>query len=186
MLTFGDALAFLKQGKSVTRSGWNGKGMWLKLQVPDAHSKMTLPYIFMKTATNDLVPWLASQTDIRRLDALHISASGLRLIAQSEGCYLTAYKCPAGVLTIGYGHTSAAGAPEVHPGQKITQDEATAILKNDVEQFDHYVTESVKVKLAQHEFDALSSFVFNVGPGNFRKSTLLKKLNKGDKACRAG
>lgn len=113
---------------------------------------------------------------------MNTSTAGLRLIMQSEGCYLTAYKCPAGVLTIGYGHTSAAGSPEVHPGQKITQDEAVAILKLDVLSFEHYVTESVKVPLTQNEFDALVSFVFNVGPGNFRKSSLLKKLNKGDKA----
>lgn len=63
-MTFGEAIAALKQGKRVSRTGWNGKGMWLELQVPDAHSKMTLPYIYMKTAQDDLVPWLASQTDV--------------------------------------------------------------------------------------------------------------------------
>lgn len=64
MRGFGDALQALKQGKRVYRNGWNGKGMWLALQVPDAHSKMTLPYIYMSTVTGDLVPWLASQSDI--------------------------------------------------------------------------------------------------------------------------
>jgi len=63
-MTFGDALLNLKSGCKVARSGWNGKGMWLMLQVPDANSKMTLPYIYMKTVTEDLVPWLASQTDV--------------------------------------------------------------------------------------------------------------------------
>lgn len=63
-MNFGGAIVALKGGNIVARSGWNGKGMWLKLQVPDAHSKMTLPYIYMKTAQDDLVPWLASQTDI--------------------------------------------------------------------------------------------------------------------------
>ncbi len=63
-MNFGDAISALKQGKRVSRAGWNGKGMWLELQVPDAHSKMTLPYIFMKTADNHQVPWLASQTDM--------------------------------------------------------------------------------------------------------------------------
>ena len=48
----------------VTRRGWNGKDMWLALQVPDEHSKMTLPYIYMKTAQGDLVPWLANQSDM--------------------------------------------------------------------------------------------------------------------------
>lgn len=63
-MTFGDALVHLKQGGRVSRSGWNGKGMWLELQRPDAHSKMSLPYIYMKTADDKLVPWLASQTDV--------------------------------------------------------------------------------------------------------------------------
>lgn len=63
-MTFGLALVALRQGQRVAREGWNGKGMWLALQVPDAHSKMTLPYIYMSTAQGDLVPWLASQTDM--------------------------------------------------------------------------------------------------------------------------
>ena len=63
-MNFGTAIELLKSGKKVSRQGWNGKGMYLELQVPDAHSKMTLPYIYMKTADNNLVPWLASQTDI--------------------------------------------------------------------------------------------------------------------------
>jgi len=63
---FGYALDALRAGKRVQRRGWNGKGMWLALQVPDANSKMTLPYIYMRTAgeIGDLVPWLASQTDM--------------------------------------------------------------------------------------------------------------------------
>jgi hypothetical protein len=63
-MNFGDALKCLKRGSRITRAGWNGKNMWLELQVPDAHSKMTLPYIYMRTVQEDLVPWLASQTDI--------------------------------------------------------------------------------------------------------------------------
>jgi hypothetical protein len=63
-LNFGDAINALRSGKRVSRKGWNGKNMWLALQVPDEHSKMTLPFIFMFTADEKLVPWLASQTDI--------------------------------------------------------------------------------------------------------------------------
>lgn len=63
-MNFGDALHALKCGEKMQRTGWNGKGMWVAMQVPDAHSKMTLPYIYMKTADGHLVPWLASQTDI--------------------------------------------------------------------------------------------------------------------------
>lgn len=61
---FGSALTYLKDGHQVSRRGWNGKNMWIQLQVPDANSKMTLPYIYMYTAQGDLVPWLASQTDV--------------------------------------------------------------------------------------------------------------------------
>lgn len=69
-LNFGDALHYLKFGKKVARTGWNGKGLWLELQTPDAHSKMTLPYIFMsypadaQNTPGARVPWLASQTDM--------------------------------------------------------------------------------------------------------------------------
>jgi hypothetical protein len=65
---FGYALRKLRTGEAVSRTGWNGKGMWIKLQTPDVNSKMTLPYIYMKTADDKLVPWLASQTDILATD----------------------------------------------------------------------------------------------------------------------
>ncbi len=67
-LNFGWALTALKSGEKVCREGWNGKGMWLMLQVPDEHSKMTRPYIFMKTADDQLVPWVASQSDLLAVD----------------------------------------------------------------------------------------------------------------------
>lgn len=63
-MNFGWALEDLKRGHKVCRSGWNGRDMWIHLQTPDRNSKMSLPYIYMYTATGDLVPWLASQTDI--------------------------------------------------------------------------------------------------------------------------
>lgn len=71
-IDFGLALVCLKRGGKVTRKGWNGKGMWLNLQVPDSNSKMTLPYIYMKTADENLVPWLASQTDILAEDWVQV------------------------------------------------------------------------------------------------------------------
>ena len=61
---FGWALHRLREGCKVTRDGWNGPGQYLELQKPDEHSKMTLPYIFITTVQGDLVPWLASQTDM--------------------------------------------------------------------------------------------------------------------------
>ena len=72
MFDFGKAIEELKAGFRVSRSGWNGKNMYLELQRPDAHSKMTLPYIYMKTVQGDLVPWLASQTDILSNDWVRI------------------------------------------------------------------------------------------------------------------
>lgn len=63
-LSFGSAIYSLQNGHKLARAGWNGKLMWIKLQVPDSNSKMSLPYIYMKTADDHLVPWLASQTDI--------------------------------------------------------------------------------------------------------------------------
>ncbi|MCZ0862275.1 DUF2829 domain-containing protein [Methanocorpusculum vombati] len=62
--SFSTALVALKAGFRVTRTGWNGKGMYLAMQCPDAHNKMTLPYIYIKTADDQLVPWIASQTDL--------------------------------------------------------------------------------------------------------------------------
>lgn len=67
-LDFGAALKGLRDGNQVRRGGWNGKGMWLNLQTPDNNSKMSLPYIYMRTACGNLVPWLASQTDLLSYD----------------------------------------------------------------------------------------------------------------------
>jgi len=63
-MDIGTAIGYLRQGRKVTRRGWNGANQSLELQVPDAHSKMTLPYIFINTVQGDRVPWLASQTDL--------------------------------------------------------------------------------------------------------------------------
>ena len=63
-INFGNAIEALKEGKKVTRSGWNGEGMYLALQTPDENSKMKKPYIYMSPVDGELVPWLASQTDM--------------------------------------------------------------------------------------------------------------------------
>jgi len=63
-MNFSEALEHIKVGSQVQRHGWNGKGMFLEIQIPDEHSKMSLPYIWMKTACDNRVPWLASQTDM--------------------------------------------------------------------------------------------------------------------------
>ena len=63
-MNFGQAIEEMKKGSRVTREGWNGKGMWVALQTPDAHSKMRLPYIYMCPVSKELVPWVASQSDM--------------------------------------------------------------------------------------------------------------------------
>lgn len=110
---------------------------------------------------------------------MNTSKAGLDLIKQFEGLRLKAYKCPADVWTIGYGHTSAAGQPAVKSGMSITEAQANKILASDLGQYEDAINNSVKVDLTQNQFDALVSFVYNVGIGAFQKSTLLKKLNAG-------
>lgn len=109
-----------------------------------------------------------------------LNEAGLALIKQWEGCRLTAYRDPAGVWTIGYGHTDAAGPPRVTPGLTLTQAEAEALLRADLARFEAAVEAAVTVPLTDNQFAALVSFCFNVGPANFRRSTLLKRLNAGD------
>lgn len=102
------------------------------------------------------------------------------LVKKFEGCKLKAYRCPAKILTVGFGHTSAAGAPEVTEGMTITQDEAEAILRSDLMKFEHGVEKLLKVEVTQNEFDVLVDFAYNAGLGNLKSSTLLKKVNAGD------
>lgn len=106
-----------------------------------------------------------------------ISNNGINLIKKFEGLELKAYKDSVGILTIGYGHTHG-----VKAGDVITGQQADTFLREDVQVAELAVTTNVKVKLTQGQFDALVSFIFNLGAGNFVKSTLLKKLNTGDYA----
>lgn len=66
--TFSDALDAVKEGNAVQREGWNGKGLWVKAQFPDEHSKMTLPYLYIEYPDGKRCPWLASHTDIMSED----------------------------------------------------------------------------------------------------------------------
>jgi lysozyme len=107
---------------------------------------------------------------------LTYSGDGLSLTEQFEGCELTAYQDQVGVWTIGYGHTGA----DVTPGLTITQDQAQALLAQDVTSAAACVNNVVTVALTQDEFDAVVDFVFNLGAGAFTGSTLLRNLNAGD------
>ena len=105
------------------------------------------------------------------------SDEGVKLIQSFEGLRLMSYVCPAGVLTIGYGHTSAAGAPSVVPRMKVTVEEATKTLCADLGRFERGTESLVKVDITQNQFDALVSFAFNCGLGALKRSTLLKRVN---------
>lgn len=111
----------------------------------------------------------------------HISKEGVDLIKRFEGLHkvqpdgmISSYRCPAGKWTIGYGVTKG-----VRSGMKITKEEAELQLMHEIREHADIVKQYVTVPLTQGQFDALVSFVFNLGGGNFRSSTLLKKLNMG-------
>lgn len=104
---------------------------------------------------------------------------GKNLIKMYEGFSAFAYLCPAGVMTIGFGTTRINGKP-VSQNQKITIDEANVLLEQDLKKFEDSINSLVKVDLMQNQFDALVSFVYNLGAENFKKSTLLKKINAGE------
>lgn len=103
-----------------------------------------------------------------------ISDKGINLIKKFEGCSLSAYKCPANVWTIGYGHTGA----DVTQGKRISQEEAERLLRQDLTVHCNNVSKLVKVPLNQNQFDALVSLEYNIGYNAFSKSTLLRLLNQ--------
>ena len=106
---------------------------------------------------------------------MKISNTGLDLIKSFEGLSLKSYICPAGVYTIGFGHTGA----EVTPNQIISLEEADNLLRKDVNRFETGINSLVTVDLNQSQFDSLVSLSFNIGLGAFKSSTLLRVLNAG-------
>lgn len=109
---------------------------------------------------------------------MKINARGLKLIRRFEGFRAAAYRDAVGVWTIGYGHTSRAGAPRVGPGMKITRAQGEKILARDVEKFAAQIRPLIKVPLNENQFSALVSFAYNVGVGGFRGSSVLRVVNR--------
>ena len=105
-----------------------------------------------------------------------INQAGIDIIKQSEGCRLKAYKCPAGVWTIGYGHTKGVTPNSVFQ----SQDEAEQLLIKDLIEYSSAVEALIVVPLNDNQFSSLVSFTYNVGIGALKNSTLRKKLNTGD------
>lgn len=113
---------------------------------------------------------------------MKISRAGIDLIKKWEGCKLKAYRCSAGVLTVGFGHTSAAGEPKVAGGMIITQAQADEILVHDLVKYEAAVQKALTRSATQNQFDAMVSLAFNIGPGAFAKSSLVRRFNDGDLA----
>lgn len=108
---------------------------------------------------------------------MKLNNAGISLIKKWEGWRARAYKDAVGVWTIGYGHTSMAGAPKVVPGMVISRSEGELMLRKDLKKYEKAVQASVKVPLNDNQYSALVSFCYNVGPGNFRKSSVLRYVN---------
>ena len=105
---------------------------------------------------------------------MNTSMEGVSLIKKFEGCELEAYQCSANVWTIGYGHTK-----DVEKGDTITKEEAEQMLVDELHEYENYINKYVNVALSQNQFDALVSWVYNLGPANLTASTMLKVLNNG-------
>ncbi|HIH8965321.1 TPA: lysozyme [Serratia marcescens] len=112
---------------------------------------------------------------------MNISKGGIELIKRFEGLRLKAYQDSVGVWTIGYGWTQPVDGKKVGPGMQIDQATADRLLKCGVVQYEQGVNQLVKVKITQGQFDALVSFAYNLGLQSLSTSTLLQKLNDGDK-----
>lgn len=113
---------------------------------------------------------------------MNINNAGIALIKKFEGLALRTYLCPAGKLTLGFGHTG----PDVHPGQEINEREAEQLLKGDLLRFEHGVEEFLDgVPASFNEFSAMVCLAYNIGLGNFRKSSVLRYHKAGKKTLAA-
>ena len=108
---------------------------------------------------------------------MQVNAEGYALIKKFEGCKLKAYRCPANVLTIGYGNTFYENGDKVKEGDVITQQRAEELAKFIIDQFAVSITPFIKQPLTENQFSACVSLAYNIGTGNFKKSSVFKKLN---------
>jgi lysozyme len=111
---------------------------------------------------------------------MKMTEEGFVLIKHFEGFRANAYRDAVGVWTIGYGHTAMAGAPDVKSGMTISASEGERILTRDVDVFARGVQQLVRVAISDTQFSSLVSFAYNVGLGNFRKSSVLAAVNRQD------
>lgn len=141
-----------------------------------SHIKFTLDFSTIKGKNTWFVFTLhAAITGDNQHYKRKINAEGLALIKSFEGLGLTAYKCPAGIPTIGWGSTGS----HVKMGMRITTQRAEAMLLEDLERFEECVSRVVKVKLTDNQFSSLGALALNIGVNAFESSTLLALLNEG-------
>ena len=125
---------------------------------------------------NNILQWVAIILLAITIGILmKLGERGTEILKYFEGCKLTAYQDSVGVWTIGYGHTKG-----VFDGMTITQEEAEQMLLTELEEYEGYIENMVTVPLTQNQFDALVVWIYNLGPTNFKNSTLLKELNAGN------
>jgi lysozyme len=108
---------------------------------------------------------------------MKVNAEGYALIKKFEGCVLKAYKCPAGIWTIGYGNTFYEDGMKVKEGDVITQARAEELAKFIIDQFAVTIAPFILQPLNDNQFSACVSLAYNIGTGGFKKSSVFKKLN---------
>tara|TARA_Y100000758_G_scaffold286669_1_gene237563 strand:- start:347 stop:832 length:486 start_codon:yes stop_codon:yes gene_type:complete len=124
---------------------------------------------------NNFLQWVVILLLATGIILMNLGYKGKDLLKFFEGCELVAYQDSVGVWTIGYGHTKG-----VYDGMTITQEEAEQMLEHELIEYEGYIDKYVTVPLTQNQFDALVVWVYNLGPTNFKNSTLLKELNAGN------
>ena len=125
---------------------------------------------------NNILQWVAIILLAITIGILmKLGERGTEILKYFDGWKLTAYQDSVGVWTIGYGHTKG-----VYNGMTITQEEAEQMLLTELEEYEGYIENMVTVPLTQNQFDALVVWIYNLGPTNFKNSTLLKELNAGN------
>lgn len=133
----------------------------------------------MSSFFKNVFGWLFKLTEPAKLRQHFISEDGLQLIKDFEGYRADAYKCSAGVWTIGYGTTVYPNGNKIQSEDRVTEAQAESYLRYDVDKFEKIIRRVVQVTLNQSQFDALVSWTYNLGEGNLQRSTLLKVLNEG-------
>ena len=108
---------------------------------------------------------------------MQVNAEGYALIKKFEGCKLKAYRCPANVLTIGYGNTFYENGSKVKEGDAISKEQAYHLFYMVATKFEKVINENLKVKINQNQFNSLFCFVYNIGQTGFKNSTLLRLVN---------